>query len=252
MKKLLATFVLLLVLLPAAAAAQMSLTAPVNGKVLNQAPTFEWSPGRYDQFLFYSQFNYSGPGYMPVSFWTEDTSLSMPAGWWEMIAESDPASPCYWAVVGVNPATSRWAIAGIWTFTRTLAQIIETIPPGEADEMIRAYLGSDTFVLLDVRTPEEYAAERIEGAANLDFYSDTFAADLGQLDRSLTYLIYCRSGSRSGLALAQMETLGFGEVHNLDGGINLWKFEGYPVVAGKKKGRTVKGSAFKLWIRSAR
>ncbi|MGV1036351.1 MAG: rhodanese-like domain-containing protein [Candidatus Nanopelagicales bacterium] len=85
-------------------------------------------------------------------------------------------------------------------------------------------------VVLDVRTPAEYASGHIEGARNIDFESGNFATDITGLDKNTTYAIYCRSGSRSGQALTQMSDAGFTSVSDLDGGIVAWEAAGKPVV----------------------
>ena len=109
--------------------------------------------------------------------------------------------------------------------TETPTQIIEDITPQEAFTLIQ---NNPDFVILDVRTPEEFAEEYIENAINLDYYSEAFRDDLDKLDKNKTYIIYCRSGSRSGNALTIMDELNFGEVYNVLGGINSWKAEGLP------------------------
>jgi rhodanese-related sulfurtransferase len=86
------------------------------------------------------------------------------------------------------------------------------------------------FVILDVRTPEEFSSGHIENATMLDFYEPTFSDDLDQLDKSKTYFVYCRSGNRSGQATDIMMDLGFQDVYNMLGGINHWNDSGYPTV----------------------
>ena len=56
-------------------------------------------------------------------------------------------------------------------------------------------------VILDVRTPEEYAAGHLEGAVLLDFNGGQFAAELPNLDPAAEYVVYCRSGNRAGQAV---------------------------------------------------
>lgn len=88
----------------------------------------------------------------------------------------------------------------------------------------------DGLVVLDVRTPEEYAEGHLEGATLLDFYRDDFADQLAGLDPNLPYLLYCRSGNRSSQARAMMADLGFTDVADIDGGIAAWTGAGLPVV----------------------
>lgn len=106
------------------------------------------------------------------------------------------------------------------------------VSPQQADRLIRERRDDPSFVILDVRTPAEFAEERLDGAGNLDFHSPQFRTMLPQLDRERTYLVYCRSGNRSGQSLAQFRQLGFKNVRHLHGGIRAWKAAGLPVVNG--------------------
>ena len=64
----------------------------------------------------------------------------------------------------------------------------------------------------------------------LDFYRDDFADQLAGLDPDAPYLLYCRSGNRSGQAATIMDGLGFSNVANVDGGIISWTEAGLPTV----------------------
>ncbi len=107
---------------------------------------------------------------------------------------------------------------------------IEDISPQEALTLIQNNQNNPDFVIIDVRTPEEFADGHIENASNIDFYSATFREELDNLDKNKTYLIYCRSGGRSGSALDIMAELDFTEVYNILGGIIAWNAEGLPTV----------------------
>jgi len=109
-------------------------------------------------------------------------------------------------------------------------QVIENITVKEAFDLIQANKDNPDFVILDVRTPEEFASGHIENAINLDFLSETFRKDLDQLDKSKTYLMHCRSGARSVQALSVMEELSFLEVYHMPDGILGWEAEGFPTV----------------------
>jgi phage shock protein E len=71
-------------------------------------------------------------------------------------------------------------------------------------------------VVVDVRTPSEYAAGHIAGARNIDVEAGDFAANISSLDKKASYLVYCRSGRRSALAADQMAAAGFTDI--VDGG----------------------------------
>ena len=109
-------------------------------------------------------------------------------------------------------------------------QIIEDITPQEAFTMIKDNQNNPDFVIIDVRTPQEFAEGYIENAVNIDFYAETFRDELDNLDKNKTYLIYCRSGGRSGRALDMMAELRFKEVHNILGGILAWNAEELPTI----------------------
>ena len=111
----------------------------------------------------------------------------------------------------------------------TLTAKVKNISTKKAHELIEERDGDSDFVILDVRTPEEFAEGHIENAVNIDFYADTFPDELDVLDRDKTYLIYCQSGDRSGSAARMMEELGFQDAYNMKGGINIWR-DDYPLV----------------------
>ncbi|HZK12740.1 MAG TPA: rhodanese-like domain-containing protein [Atribacterota bacterium] len=112
--------------------------------------------------------------------------------------------------------------------SETQIQIIENITPEGAYILTQENKDNPNFVIIDVRTPEEFLGEHIENAVNLDYYSDTFRDDLDKLDKNKTYLIYCRSGRRSENASNIMEELDFREFYNMLGGIIKWQSEGLP------------------------
>jgi rhodanese-related sulfurtransferase len=91
-------------------------------------------------------------------------------------------------------------------------------------------ISDKSVVLLDVRTPAEFAAGHIAGATNIDFESGTFESDIQKLDKSKSYAVYCRSGNRSGQATALMAKDGFKAISNLDGGIINWQNAGNSLV----------------------
>ncbi|HXH19428.1 MAG TPA: rhodanese-like domain-containing protein [Chitinophagales bacterium] len=93
-----------------------------------------------------------------------------------------------------------------------------------------ARLKKDTAaVLLDVRTPAEFAEGHLPGAHNIDFRDASFPDKVKNLDSSKTYYVYCRSGSRSAQAAKFMRSAGFKTVYELNGGILNWKENGLPL-----------------------
>jgi len=106
------------------------------------------------------------------------------------------------------------------------------IGPDDAAAVLQALSDAEDFVLLDIRTQPEIEASHIAGAQMLDYYAPTFRDALAQLDRDITYLIYCRTGNRTGKTMTLMKELGFTRVYDLGGGITQWAAQGYPVATG--------------------
>lgn len=85
-------------------------------------------------------------------------------------------------------------------------------------------------VILDVRTPQEFASGHLANAVNIDVEDAGFMSNLSALDQSKTYAVYCRSGNRSKVAMSGMAQAGFTQFFDLDGGINAWTSAGGEVV----------------------
>ncbi len=99
-----------------------------------------------------------------------------------------------------------------------LTHPFELISAPDAIALIQSNAGNASFVILDVRTPTEFADGHIVDAQNVDFYSSEFSADINALAKDNVYLVYCHSGGRSGRAVEMMADLDFVEVYDLDGG----------------------------------
>lgn len=79
-------------------------------------------------------------------------------------------------------------------------------------------------ILLDVRRPDEWARGIIPNAKKINFLNPSeFNSEINKLDKSKSYVIYCKSGQRSAKACQLMDAIGFGETYNLQGGIMRWR-----------------------------
>ena len=85
-------------------------------------------------------------------------------------------------------------------------------------------------VIIDVRTPGEFASGPLEGALNIDVQSPDFAAQVSQLDPNQEYFIYCRSGNRSGQAISRMTNMGFTNMINGGSVEQASNYSGIPVI----------------------
>ena len=113
-------------------------------------------------------------------------------------------------------ATSGPDIGQLSTVTPDEAATLHETPPAD-------------LVVLDVRTPEEFAEGHLDGAVMVDFYAPTSPTRSHSWDANVPYLLYCRSGNRSGQTLSLMQQMGFTDVTEVDGGIAAWQQAGHPV-----------------------
>ena len=111
-----------------------------------------------------------------------------------------------------------------------LAAEIQYLSARQAKVVIDDNSDNPEFVILDVRTVKEFTQGHIAGAVLLDFLDPEFVSGLKRLDRSKTYLIYCRSGNRSGQTLKLINGMGFQRVYHLKHGIIDWQKEKLPLV----------------------
>jgi rhodanese-related sulfurtransferase len=107
---------------------------------------------------------------------------------------------------------------------------VDILPPKDAFELIQKNKGNNNFVILDIRTPEEFRDGHIEGAVNVDFRSPNFGTEIDRFDKNKTYFVYCRTGNRSHDALNLMGPLGFHSIVRLEGDITGWKSADLPIV----------------------
>ncbi len=111
-------------------------------------------------------------------------------------------------------------------------QLSKDIFPSEAWELIIKNRKGDDLVIIDVSTPREYKGLHLEGAINVNLFSRFFKSRLDVMDKSRTYVIYCKMGGRSKIAKKLMQQLGFRKVYNIVGGTLLWKEERLPFASG--------------------
>ncbi len=103
------------------------------------------------------------------------------------------------------------------------------LEPKEALSRIQRNKGNGQFVILDVRTADEFRGGHIGNAINIDHYATGFRERLGKLDKTKTYLVYCRSGRRSVAAARTMQSLGFTNIYRIAGDMGKWQSMGLPV-----------------------
>jgi rhodanese-related sulfurtransferase len=100
---------------------------------------------------------------------------------------------------------------------------IKTIEPKAFAEKIKT---TEKPQILDVRTPEEFNANHLENAENVNWLGDSFVQDSEKYDKTKPVFVYCRSGARSKKATMKLEELGFENIYEMEGGFLKWDAEG--------------------------
>ena len=134
-------------------------------------------------------------------------------------------------VTGCSQRTTQTTSTQVTVTSTTTTTNVPTITAPDAYNLIQQNIGNPNFIILDVRTADEFNSGHIAGAINIDYTSAQFTADVGMLDKTKQYLVYCRTGIRGAAATQIMVGLGFVNVQNIAGGITAWIQDGYPVTA---------------------
>ncbi|MBL7810634.1 MAG: thioredoxin [Bacteroidetes bacterium] len=86
-------------------------------------------------------------------------------------------------------------------------------------------------IILDVRTPEEFAQNHLEGAINMNVNADDFYQQISRLDTAQPVFVYCLAGSRSARAADILAEKGFPAIYDMLGGMSRWSAENRAVVS---------------------
>jgi rhodanese-related sulfurtransferase len=104
------------------------------------------------------------------------------------------------------------------SFAGVSAQRIQLSSP-EIKEVLKK---NKAVVILDVRTPDEFAMGHLKGAQNIDIRQSDAYIKLDKLNHKTTYLVYCRTNHRSGMAVDYMMQKGFKTVYQMMDGFPGW------------------------------
>ncbi len=119
----------------------------------------------------------------------------------------------------MNRITTLAAIFAALVFYGARAEPSDTVSPRAVQ------LDDDRFVVLDVRTADEYRAGHIPGAMNVDVTDAGFSAGVSNLDRTKTYVVHCGANVPNGRAAKAMELMrdvGFEQLLSMEGGVAGW------------------------------
>jgi rhodanese-related sulfurtransferase len=105
---------------------------------------------------------------------------------------------------------------------------MKTMNPAEAARLLAAGGGK----LIDVRTPAEFSAVHAQGSHNIPLAHLDPASVHAEVAPGESVFCICRSGMRSGVAIAKLHAAGVPNVVNIAGGIDAWVRAGLPVSRG--------------------
>ncbi|HYD52986.1 MAG TPA: rhodanese-like domain-containing protein [Gemmatimonadaceae bacterium] len=134
------------------------------------------------------------------------------------------------AAVGL-PGRARAALRRDAAATTMAHDSLPRLTPAELKAWLAQHPGA---VVIDVRTPAEFAGGHLAGAVNLDVQASDFGTRAASLARDAAYVVYCRSGARSERAGHQLLDLGFTPVVN-GGGYEPLAREGFPTARGSQR-----------------
>jgi glyoxylase-like metal-dependent hydrolase (beta-lactamase superfamily II)/rhodanese-related sulfurtransferase len=118
--------------------------------------------------------------------------------------------------------------SGAKTVVQLLAEASRSVAFVSLDDA-RARLGSDTFVILDVRERDAFDASHVPGARHLPRGQLELRVDKELPDPGVRILTYCQFGKISTLAAATLRAMGYPRAVALDGGFDAWVKAGHPV-----------------------
>jgi len=107
------------------------------------------------------------------------------------------------------------------------AEEISSVENISVEEVYEIMTGGEDYIILDVRTLEEFGQGHLEGAVHIPV--NELEGRLGELSKDKPIIVYCKSGGRSKTASDLLIENGFTQVYDMSGGILEWEQKGYPM-----------------------
>ena len=98
-----------------------------------------------------------------------------------------------------------------------LTQEINFISSSDLNELEEA-----EYILIDVRTTDEYQSGFIQNAINIDYYSEMFNSDILSFEKDSKIILYCRTNNRSAKSANLLLDNGYRDINVIEGGITSW------------------------------
>jgi rhodanese-related sulfurtransferase len=128
----------------------------------------------------------------------------------------------------------HWSIAVVATGLLAASMATAAPPMVTPQQVHELQVKKDpALFVLDVRSPEEFAAGHVPGAVNIPH--DQVASRLAEIPKDKEVVLYCRSGRRSGLAAEALEANGYKDLRLMQGDMPGWEKAGLPVEGAGQK-----------------
>lgn len=141
--------------------------------------------------------------------------------------------PCRGGALSIGLSRQRRGVRRALALALAVASLSAASCGGQAAEVSQAAtVAVGDAVIIDVRTPEEFAAGHLNGALLIDFKDASFESEIAKLDPAATYIVYCRSGNRSAQAANRMREIGIANITDLGSLENASAQTGVAIVQG--------------------
>ena len=104
------------------------------------------------------------------------------------------------------------------------------LSPLDAQKFIEANKDNQKFIIIDLRSKNEFDESHIEGARLVHYYATNFKRIISRFEKDSKILLYCQKGRQSPLAVRALEKMRFSDMYILDGGFDAWVNAGLPTV----------------------
>ena len=134
-----------------------------------------------------------------------------------------------WKLIFLIIGYSSLSACGQQSFDQKLEAMYQNTVPLIKPAALDSLQQQRSVVLLDTRTPEEYAVSHLPNARFVD-YESFEVADVADVAKDAEVVVYCAVGYRSERVGEALQEAGYAHVQNLYGGIFAWKNAGHAVV----------------------
>ena len=112
------------------------------------------------------------------------------------------------------------------SFTTIAAQTKVEVNSKQVNSMLQK---DKKWIVLDVRSAEEFNSGHIKGAQNIDIRQPDAFSKIDKLNKNAKYIVHCRTNHRSGIAVEHMMQSGFKNIYQMMDGWSGWLTNNLPV-----------------------